>query len=147
MLRPAFFALIVLAWIFVEFHLRKKRGLAPQNFRQLIRLSQKTSAASPFTPPFVFAFLTFLFFAFWEGTLRNLLHFRGHPIFTLLGLTLLFVFLSLRLRALSLESRSPMPSQWQLGIFILATALFLPSPYSLLLAPWLWLRSRHLPQR
>lgn len=144
MLRVGFYGVFVILWVFWELALRRKHGLHPQDFRELLRYSQKKKSPVPTTPPLLFALLTLLIFSFWEAFLRAMLDMTLPWFVIAAGFATLTLF---ALRRLFLWEKSVPETRFKqldLGLLLLGSALFLPSLTPLILGPWIYLRSRHL---
>lgn len=136
--------LFVFFWLAYEISLRAKCQLKPASWGELYRMGStknpdRQQKAAVFVGSVVFAF------AFWESVMRFFFQKQNLPIFFACGLLAAGASFYLRKKSFeTAESRRGAFRPVDLWLLVFSWTLLMGSGLSLLLAPWLWLRTRRL---
>lgn len=136
--------LYVFFWLAYEISLRAKWNLKPATWKDLYRMGSKTNP-HPQQKAAVFVGSVLFAVAFWESVMRFFFQRDNLPLFFVCGL--LMAGASFYLRKQSFETVVARRGQFKardLWLLVMAWTLLMGSGLSLVLAPWLWLRTRRL---
>lgn len=134
----------VFFWLAYEISLRAKWNLKPATWKDLYVMGSKHNP-DPRQKAAVFVGSVLFAVAFWESVMRFFFQRENLPIFFVCGL--LMSGAALYLRKKSFETAVAQRGQFRardLWLFVVSWTLLMGSGLSLVLAPWLWLRTRRL---
>ena len=134
----------VFFWLAYEISLRAKWNLKPATWKDLYVMGSKQSP-DPRQKAAIFVGSVIFAFAFWESVVRFFFQRQNLPIFFVCGL--LMAGASFYFRKHSFETAVSRRGQFKaldLWLFVFSWTLLMGSGLSLILAPWLWLRTRRL---